>query len=72
MRQAVAEGFGDVIAGDGVGGVEVGDAAGDAQNAVIAARRETEAVGGIGEQGAGRCVESGGLVEKVARKLVVR
>ena len=54
---AVAKGFGDVIAGDAVGIVEVGDRACDAEDAVVGARRESESVGGAHEEGAGVGIE---------------
>ena len=47
---AVAERFGDVDAADLLAPAEVGDGAGDAQHAVVAARRQPHRRRGVGEQ----------------------
>src|SRR5262245_54883358 len=42
--------LGDVVFADRVGGVEVGDRAGDAEDAIVGAGAERETIGGAGEE----------------------
>ena len=53
VQAAVLDGLGDVVFGDGFGGVEVGDRAGDAEDFVVGAGAEAELVDGLFEDSAG-------------------
>ena len=53
---AVPERFGDMHPAHTVGGVEIGDGAGDAEDAVPAAGRQMHPVSGVGQQGAARVI----------------
>src|SRR5512146_2714032 len=57
VEGAVLDGFADVVDGDLLGGFEVGEGAGDAEDAVVGAGGELEVLDGEAEQVLGGLVE---------------
>ena len=56
-ERPIAKGFGDMVAGDTIGLVEIRDGTRDAQDAVVGARGEPQSIGGAHKQDAGVGIE---------------
>ena len=63
---AIAERFGDVDAGNGVRGVEIGEGAGDAEHAMETARRELQLFRCLAQQGDALRVRAGNVFQQAA------
>ena len=62
IQTAILDGFGEVLGGDGGGMIEVGDGAGDLEDAVVGAGGEAHAADGHFEGAFAGVVESAGVL----------
>src|SRR5262249_18322359 len=68
-QRPVGQGFGEVKATDLFGAVEIGERAGDAQHAMIAARRKAHGLGGVAQELLALRVRPRDLFQKRGRRL---